>query len=82
MKRLAEECLRCRDVSGRAESEVDGVAIPVYGSLHVDPSSSHFQIRLVHTPGSTDPACKANPVLLELRRIPLYPSHDRGMRKT
>src|ERR1017187_9856208 len=47
-KRLAEERLGCRDVSGRAESEVGGVAIPVYGTIQIDPSSSHFQVCLVH----------------------------------
>src|ERR1022692_1987236 len=39
-KRLAEKRFGCRDVSGRAESEVDGVAIPVYGTIQVNPSPS------------------------------------------
>src|ERR1035438_10134525 len=81
-KRLAEERLGCRDVSGRAESEVGGVAIPVYGTIQIDPSSSYFQVCLVHTPGAAHLARKASPALLELRRIPLHPSHDRSMRKT
>src|ERR1019366_3455393 len=72
----------CRDVSGRAESEVGGVAIPVYGTIQIDPSSSHFQVCLAHTPRAAHRARKASPALLELRRIPLYPSHDRSMRKT
>jgi hypothetical protein len=58
-----------------------GIVVPVHGTVQINPSSAHLQIRLVYTPGSADFACIAIPALFELRHIPLDPTHDGRMRK-
>jgi hypothetical protein len=80
-KGLAEECLGRRYIPLRTETEIHGIAVPVHGTVQINPSSAHLQIRLVYTPGSADFACTASPALFELRQIPLDPTHDGRMRK-
>jgi hypothetical protein len=63
------------------ETEIHGIAIPVHGTVQINPSSAHLQIRLVDTPGSADFACIASPALFELRHILLDPMHDGRMPK-
>jgi hypothetical protein len=80
-KGIAEERLGRRYIPLLTETEIHGIAVPVHGTVQINPSSAHLQIRLVYTPGSADFTCIASPALFELRHIPLDPTHDGRMRK-
>jgi hypothetical protein len=75
-ERLAEECLGRRNVSLWTQPEVDRIALLVHGTVEIDPSAAHLQIRLVDAPRVASLACIASPTLFELRDIPLDPTHD------
>src|ERR1700721_2097909 len=70
-KGFAEKRPGRRYIPLRTETEIHGIAVSVHGTVQINPSSAHLQIRLVYTPGSADFACIASPSLFELRHIPL-----------
>lgn len=80
-KALRKNALAARYIPLRTETEIHGIAVPVYGTVQIKPSSAHLQIRLVYTPESADFACIASPALFELRHIPLDPTNDGSTRK-
>ena len=76
---LPEEEVGGRDIATRAQSEINGPAFPVHGSVKISPDAPDLDIRLIDAPGIAGLARKMVPAALELRRKTLHPAHDRGM---
>src|SRR5664279_624025 len=76
-----EERLRCFNVSSLAEPEVNSLASLVHSSIQVSPLATDLDIGLIDSPGATSWPAEAIPAFDELRRIPLHPTQDGGMRE-
>jgi hypothetical protein len=76
---LPEEEFGCRYIATRTQSEINGPAFPVHGSVKIPPDAADLDIRLVNAPGIAGLAGKTVPAPLEFRRKALHPAHDRGM---
>src|SRR3954447_20196876 len=78
-QRLAEEALRGRRVPLGREQEVDRLAAAVDRAIEVGPAALHLHIRLVDPPRAVARTQVWPDPLLQLWRISLDPSEDRGV---
>jgi hypothetical protein len=76
---LPEEEFGCRYIATRTQSEINGPAFPVHGSVKISPDAADLDIRLIRAPGIAGLTGKTVPTPLEFRRKTLHPAHDRGM---
>ncbi len=79
-QRLGEEAFGSLRVTGGREVELDGDPVLVYGAVKVRPAALHTHVGLIHPPaGRARPAPLPPQAALDLGRVALRPSVDRGV---